>query len=314
MAPRPRSPRILVADDEQDLLQIMKDTLEAQGFVVETASDGVEALAAIRKSPPDIAILDLRMPRKDGFQVCAELRRDPVFEHLPVVMLSASGTRDNRVHGLDLGADDFINKPVDMVELLARVRMILKRSRQGLDANPLTRLPGNVSIETHIEEAIEGKEPLAVLYIDLNQFKAYNDAYGYDAGDRVIKATGQLLLEVTRREPTNGDFVGHIGGDDFIVITATDRMEKLAAEIIRRFDALVPTFYNDNDRKRGMITSTDRQGRISEFPLLSVAIGICHNKIHPLTSYAQVAQVGTELKKHAKKQNGSAFVIDRRQN
>jgi len=313
MAPRPRAPRILVADDEQDLLQIMRDTLEAQGFVVETAADGVEALAAIRKDPPDIAILDLRMPRKDGFQVCEELRRDPVFEHLPVVMLSASGTRDNRVHGLDLGADDFINKPVDMVELLARVRMIMKRSRQGLDANPLTRLPGNVSIETRIEEALDGKEPLAVLYIDLNQFKAYNDAYGYDAGDRVIKATGQLLLDVTRRDPKSNDFVGHIGGDDFIVVTAPERMEKLAAEILRRFDALSPSFYNEADRKRGNIVSTDRQGRMMEFPLLSAAIGICHNKSHPLTSYAQVAQIGTELKKHAKQQPGSSYVVDRRQ-
>jgi len=312
MAPRPRSPRILVADDEQDLLQIMRDTLEAQGFVVETASDGVEALAAIRKDPPDIAILDLRMPRKDGFQVCEELRRDPVFEHLPVVMLSASGTRDNRVHGLNLGADDFINKPVDMVELLARVRMIMKRSRQGLDANPLTRLPGNVSIETRIDEALEGGEPLAVLYIDLNQFKAYNDAYGYDAGDRVIKATGRLLLEIARKEPLKNDFVGHIGGDDFILITTPDRMEKLASETIRRFDALAPSFYNEADRKRGKIVSTDRQGRMMEFPLLSVAIGICHNKIHPLTTYAQVAQIGTELKKHAKSQPGSSFVIDRR--
>ena len=154
MAPQTRAPRILVADDEKDLLRILKDTLESQGFVVETASDGVEALAAIRSDPPDIAILDVRMPHKDGFSVCAELRRDPVLEHLPVIFLSASGTRETRVKGLDLGADDFVNKPVDIVELLARVRMIIKRSRHGLDANPLTRLPGNVSIATQDRKSV----------------------------------------------------------------------------------------------------------------------------------------------------------------
>jgi PleD family two-component response regulator len=310
--PPPHAPRILIADDEPDLLHIMKDTLERQGFSVETACDGVEALESIRKSAPDIAILDVRMPRKDGFDVCRALRRDPVFEHLPVIFLSASGTRDTRVQGLDLGADDFINKPVDIVELLARVRMILKRTRQGLDANPLTRLPGNLSIESHVEDAVAAERPLAVLYVDLNQFKAYNDAYGYDAGDRVIKAIGGLLLEVVRAAPEAGDFVGHIGGDDFIVITTTGRMEALAADICARFDALVPSFYKEEDRALGKIVTTDRKGRPVEYPLLSVAIGICHNLHKPLTSYAQVAALGAELKKAAKQHSGSSFVLDRR--
>jgi diguanylate cyclase (GGDEF)-like protein len=310
--PPPSRARILVADDEPDLLLIMKDTLERQGFSVDTAEDGILALEAIRSNPPDIAILDVRMPRKDGFGVVAELRKDPVLEHLPVIFLSASGTRDTRVQGIDLGADDFINKPVDMVELLARVRMIIRRSRQGLDANPLTRLPGNLSIESHIDEALAAGKPLAVLYVDLNQFKAYNDAYGYDAGDRVIKTLGSLLLSIVRDLPESGDFVGHIGGDDFIVITAPDRMETLAAKICKRFDALVPSFYSETDRARGKIVATDRKGQSVEYPLLSVAIGICHNSLHPLTSYGQVAQLGAELKKAAKAQAGSTFVTDRR--
>ncbi|MDE2040467.1 MAG: response regulator [Elusimicrobia bacterium] len=311
MAADRRSPRILVADDEPDLLRIIKDSLASHGFLVRTAADGAEALAAIRGDPPDVAILDVAMPRKNGFDVCTELRRDPLLEHLPVIFLSASGTRETRVKGLDLGADDFINKPVDIIELLARVRMIIRRSRQGLDANPLTRLPGNVSIENRVEEALERKLPMAVLYIDLNQFKAYNDAYGYDAGDRVIKAMGALLVELLR-EQGGDDFVGHIGGDDFIVLTSPERMAALAARICRRFDRLVPSFYNEADRARGRILSTDRKGRRVEYPLLSVAIGICHNSLGPLGSYPQVAQLCAEIKKAAKRKTGSAFVIDRR--
>lgn len=311
MTPRAlAAPRILVADDEPDLLTIMKETLEREGFAVECAQDGGEALQMIQSNPPDIAVLDLRMPRMDGFEVCRRLREDPLYEHLPCIILSASATRDSKVEGLNLGADDFINKPVDIVELLARVRMILKRTRQGLDANPLTRLPGNVSIETHVEDALAEGRPLAVLYVDLNQFKAFNDAYGYDSGDRVIKATGLMLLRVARER--QGRFLGHIGGDDFIVMTVPEDMEAVAKKICEEFDRMVPSFYNEADRARKRIVSTDRQGRMIEFPLLSVSIGICHNTHRRLTSYAQVSQYGAELKKAAKQIAGSAFVVDRR--
>ncbi len=310
--PDAKKTRILVADDEHDLLQIMRETLEREGFEVETAEDGQLALAAIRAHPPDIAVLDLRMPKLDGFGVCQKLREDPLFEHLPVILLSASGTRDNKVAGLNLGADDFITKPVDVPELLARIRMIIRRNRQDLDASPLTHLPGNVSIETHIDQKLKAKAPLAVLYIDINQFKAYNDAYGYDAGDRVLKATANLLIKITHQAPNAGDFVGHIGGDDFIVITDPDRMEALADLVIKTFDAESPAFYNENDRKKGKIISTDRQGRIREFPLLSIALGICHNRDRELNSYAQISQLGAELKKAAKAKSGSAYALDRR--
>ncbi|MBI3551082.1 MAG: response regulator [Elusimicrobia bacterium] len=311
-SPAAKKVRILVADDEPDLLQIMKETLEREGFEVETAEDGSRALQAIHSRAPDIAVLDLRMPRLDGFQVCQKLREDPLFEHLPVIILSATGTRDSKVTGLNLGADDFITKPVDVPELLARIRMIIRRNRQDLDASPLTRLPGNVSIETHIEQKLSSGEPIAVLYIDLNQFKAYNDAYGYDAGDRVLRATGELLIKITHEAPNAGDFVGHIGGDDFIVITAPERMERLAKRVIEGFDKLVPEFHNETDRKQGKIVSTDRQGRIREFPLLSVAIGICHSGHRKLESYGEISQLGTELKKAAKTKKGSAYVLDRR--
>jgi len=305
-------PRILLADDEPDLLALMKETLERQGFEVATAMDGQEALASIRQDPPDIAVIDLIMPRCDGFTVCRELRKDPLFAHLPIIILSASGSRDSKVEGLELGVDDFIAKSVDIRELLARIRMILKRTRQGLDANPLTRLPGNLSIESRIADGLDQGQPLAVLYLDVDHFKSYNDAYGYEAGDQVIRALARILVKVTRQFPGPPDFVGHIGGDDFIVVTEPARMEALARRVIAEFDAAVPGFYKEEDRKRGKIVSTDRQGNIQEFPLLSVSIGICHNVRKRLESLAQVSQLGAELKRHAKEQPGSKYLVDRR--
>ena len=303
--------RILIADDLPDLLQALKETLEREGYAVEAVPDGQAALASIRADPPDIAVLDLKMPRLTGFDVCRALRADPLLENLPVVILSASGSRDSRVEGLDLGADDFITKPVDIRELLARIRMILKRTRQGLDANPLTRLPGNLSIESHIERALVEKRPLAVLYVDLNQFKAYNDGYGYDAGDRVIKTLARVMVDQVRAGG-DADFIGHIGGDDFIALSTPDRMESAAKKICADFDAVVPSFYSEEDRARGSIVAKDRQGNTREFPLLSVSVGICHNRERPLLNFAHVATLGAELKKAAKAKPGSSYVVDRR--
>jgi len=308
--PRPAG-RILLADDVPDLLQALKETLERAGYAVAAVGDGEAALAAIRADPPDIAVLDLKMPKLSGFDVCRALRADPLLENLPVVILSAAATRENKIEGLDLGADDFITKPVDVRELLARIRMILKRTRQGLDANPLTRLPGNLSIESRIERALAEKRPLAVLYVDLNQFKAYNDAYGYDAGDRVLQALARVLVEQVRAGGPV-DFVGHIGGDDFIALSTPDRMEDAARRVCAAFDAVVPSFYSAADRARGAIVAKDRQGQQREFPLLSVAIGVCHNGDRALASFAQVAALGAELKKAAKTRPASAYVFDRR--
>lgn len=302
--------RILIADDLPDLLDALKETLEREGFRVTAVADGKAALDEIRRDPPDIAVLDFKMPKMTGFEVCAALREDPLLENLPVVILSASGTRDSKVEGLTLGADDFITKPVDIRELLARIRMILKRSRQGLDANPLTRLPGNLAIESRVERALAEGRPLAVLYCDLNQFKAYNDAYGYEEGDRVIRGLARVLVDRVREGAA--EFVGHIGGDDFIVLTSPEKMESVAKTICAGFDAVVPSFYNENDRARGFVVATDRQGQTREFPLLSVAVGICHNRDRKLTGFAQVAALGAELKKAAKAKTGSAFVVDRR--
>ncbi|MDE1977088.1 MAG: response regulator [Elusimicrobia bacterium] len=309
--PENASVTILVADDDPEIVHLLSEFLERSGFQVLRASDGLEALEKIRAQHPDIAVLDRHMPGLDGFSVCRLLRQDPLFEHMPLVILSAAAERESKIAGLDLGADDFIAKPVDMDELLARVRMILRRTQMGLDANPLTHLPGNASIENRVRQALASGRPLAVLYLDLNQFKAYNDVYGYDAGNRVIRETAHLLIRL-KGELETIDFVGHIGGDDFIVLSSPEHMEDVAARIAKEFDALAPGFYTPEDRTRGVIVTADRRGQIREFPIISVAMGVCHNAARTLESFAQISQICTELKRHAKEKGGSVYVIDRR--
>ncbi len=307
-----KSGRLVVADDQPDLLALMKDALEMDGFEVRAAENGQEALDLVHEDAPDCVVLDLFMPIKDGFEVCKELKSDIRYQNLPVILLSAAGQQDNRIQGLDIGADDFLVKPIEIVELLARIRMIVRRNQQGLDANPLTRLPGNVTIQNKIMASLVDNKPIAVLYFDLNNFKAYNDAYGFADGDKVLKKTSQLLVETVRAKGRPDDFVGHIGGDDFIVVSIPDHMEEIAKTVCENFDALAPSFYRDEDRQYGKLKSKDRRGNEVEFPFLGIAVGVCHNLLKPLTSFAEVAGIGSELKKHAKRIENSHYEIDRR--
>ena len=305
-------PRVLMADDQTELLMLMKEMVEAAGFEVVTANDGVEAMAAVFETNPDIIVLDYNMPRKDGLAVAQDLKNNPLFAHIPIIIVTAHGEKHTKLKGLSMGIDDYLIKPVDTDELVARIRMILKRNKQVLDTNPLSKLPGNPSIQARVEREIQKGGEFAVLYLDLDHFKAYNDTYGFEAGDRVIKATANLLVKLTIQNENSEDFIGHIGGDDFIVVTAFKGAEELAKRIVGSFYEIAPSFYSKSDRDRGCIVSTDRQGNIRKFPLLSISIGIVHNHNRPIHSFAQVSNIGTELKKAAKTADKIHYTMDRR--
>jgi len=308
----PDRPRVLLAEDQTELLLLMKETVEAAGFKVSIAHDGQEALKVIFETHPDIVVLDYTMPVKDGLTVAQDLKNNPLFAHIPIIICTAHSEKATKMKGLSMGIDDYLIKPVDTDELVARIRMILKRNKQVLDTNPLSKLPGNPSIQARVEREIQRGLEFAVLYLDLNNFKAYNDIYGFDAGDRILKATANLLVKFTIQNENSRDFIGHIGGDDFIIVTDFERSEKLAETIVSSFDEISPSFYTKEDRERGYIISTDRQNTVKKFPFLGIAIGIVHNKLRPLVSFAQVSNIGTELKKAAKARDKSAYIMDRR--
>ena len=307
-----QKPRVLIADDQTELLMLMKETVERAGFEVFIASDGGEALQVVFEMHPDIAVLDYNMPVKDGLQVAQDLKDNPLFAHIPIIICTAFGEKNTKIKGLSMGIDDYLIKPMDTDELIARIRMILKRNKLVLDTNPLSKLPGNPSIQARVEREIQQGGAFAVLYLDLNNFKAYNDIYGFEAGDRVLKATANLLAKLTIHNENSRDFIGHIGGDDFIIVTDFQKAEALASSIVAAFDEIAPSFYSPEDRARGYIVSTDRQSNIKKFPFLSIAIGIVHNKLRPLASFAQVSNIGTELKKGAKISDKSSYILDKR--
>ncbi len=302
-------PCILVADDDPGIRDVLRDMLERAGFRVAMAKDGEEALKGVADEKPDLMLLDVDMPRKNGWQVVQELKGDPIRQHLPVLLLTSMAQTQNKVHGLELGANDYITKPFNPRELLARVQGVLKQTRLELEANPLSRLPGNPSIDREIDARIRSGAKFAVLYCDLNNFKAYNDYYGFKRGDEIIQKAAQVLLAV--RAP--GDFVGHVGGDDFILVTKPQLAESMCRRIIAEFAKAAPSFYDPIARKKGYIEVADRQGHMMRFPLVGFSVGAVSNATRPLKSLGQVAALGTEMKKYAKKA-ASSYVFDRRTN
>ena len=313
MTARAPAQTILVADDDADLRDILRTILEPAGFAVAEAPDGARALALLRQQPPDLLILDYMMPGLTGPDVCGHVKGDMALRHVPIIMLTGKGEVQDKVQGITAGADDYLVKPFEPQELLARVRMVLRRTALDLEANPLTRLPGNVSIQRELERRIAGGAPFAVCWADLNRFKEFNDHYGFERGDEAIRQTAALLVKVAREAGTAQDFIGHIGGDDFVIITSEERGEAVSQAVVEQFDRLSDGFYDEEDRRRGHLVHTDRRGRQVRQPFLSIAIALITTAAGPLQSPAQVARVGAELKAYAKQFEGSVYVKERRQ-
>jgi len=250
------------------------------------------------------------LPDLDGFAVLGGLRARAQTALTPIVLVSALNTPQEKVQGFQLGADDYITKPFSLAELGARVRAAIRRSELEGSANPSTRLPGNIAIERALARRIEQGQPFAVCYCDLDNFKSYNDSYGFLKGDAVIHQTAHVLVAAVERNGNPDDFVGHIGGDDFVLVTTPERMRAVCAAVIESFDALAPLFYNPEARARGYIEGEDRRGRHERFPLVSISIMIVTNERAPIHHMAQVAQRAIELKKIAKQHTGSVYILD----
>ena len=304
--------RILVVDDDPDIARFVEVNLRSVGYDVVVASDGEEALRRAEELLPDLVLLDVMMPRVDGFEVAQRIRRNPRTANTSIIMLTAKALTSDRVLGLTSGADDYIIKPFDPIELLARVKTTLRRAREMKNLSPLTGLPGNIRIQDEIQRQVEEDAPFAVLYCDLDNFKAYNDHYGFVKGDRVITATARLLQETLAELARNEGFVGHVGGDDFVVVLPPEIAETAAGRICELFDQEVKAFYDREDLERGFVEVEDRQGNPQKFGLIAVSVGIATTAKRKFSHYGEAVDVATEMKGVAKRQPGSSFAVDRR--
>ena len=303
--------RILIAEDEPHIRELLHMQLELSGFDVVEACDGVEAVELAERARPDVMLLDVMMPRMDGYEALKRLRGSYATRFIPIIMLTAKNTREDTMSGFRGGANDYIVKPFDTSELLLRINNQLQWSRQQREANPLTGLPGNLSINEESARRLASGAPFALLQVDIDYFKAYNDHYGYARGDEAIQTLSRLLVETAGRHG-EGNFVGHIGGDDFVLLSTPEHAEAIGQGIIESFDRAVPGLYDPEDRERGYVEVMSRRHNLERFPLMSVTIALVRTDRAQVSHLAQLTDIAQELKAHGKGIPGSVLVGERR--
>jgi diguanylate cyclase (GGDEF)-like protein len=302
---------ILVVEDDADMRRFIETNLRLEGYRVITAADGAMALATVAIEVPDLVLLDSTMPDFDGIELTRRFRADSRTATMPIIMLTANSMTADRALGLTAGADDCIGKPFDTLELVARVRSTLRRNTEARAVSPLTGLPGNVRIEDELAGRVASRRPFAVAYFDLDNFKAFNDAYGFLRGDEVI-----LLFATALRRAAAGAnppaFLGHVGGDDFVLVCAPEQVDEMCKAAVDYFDQQVPALHDPEDVARGGLEIRDRQGTLRRFPLVSVSVGIATTERREFQDHREVVAVATEMKGVAKGEPGSAIAVDRR--
>lgn len=307
-----RRSTVVVVEDDDDMRRMIELNLRPGGFEVITAPDGETALDLIRKVDPDLVILDIMMPRMDGLEVCERMREDVATRYVPVIFLSAKSRLEDRVAGLTVGGDDYLTKPFDPVELVARVGAAIKRSKRLRGLNPLTHLPGNTEVEEAVYERVASAGRFALLHIDLDDFKAFNDYYGFLRGDRAIRMLSECAREVLGAQTDSSYFLGHLGGDDFIAVVDEDAAEAVAKEIIACWDERIAKLYEPADLARGYIEIRNRRRDICRYPKMTISIGVATTAAHPFSSHRRASEIAGEMKHVAKNMTGSSYAIDRR--
>ena len=301
--------RVLFIEDSPTLAQLLEISLVQAGYQVERATSGEEGLELARADPPDLLLCDVMLPGIDGFEVVRVLRRELATANMSIIMLTAMA---NVMEGLDAGADDYVLKPYDHKELLARVRSVLRRARAMRALSPLTGLPGNTRIQEELERAIETDRRFALLYADLDNFKAYNDHYGFARGDDVLRLAARLFYGAVQAAGGADAFVGHVGGDDFVAITGEEAAKAVVEDLIERFDHEIPSLYDPEDAEHGWIEVENRRRELERFPLVSVSVGVASTASRRFGHYAEAVAAASEMKSLAKQQPGSAWAADRR--
>lgn len=288
---------ILFADDDPAMRAMVTDALTSAGHRVRAVANGTEALREVRADPPDLALLDYRMGTPDGLEVCRRIKNNPQLEHLPVLMLTAEGDVEDRIRGFEAGANDYLAKPFDARELIARVKALLLLSEQARGLNPSTGLPGGVMIEREFAHRRELGNPFALCYLDLEHFKSFNDRFGFATANSVIEHLGTELRNSVAGTP---HFAGHIGGDDFVVMCSQEDARPLVERVQRGLREALVRYVPAEVVASGVYRGRLRNGGEESVPLTRVTAVVLYLDPVAMPSLAVLAETAAEGKAHAK--------------
>jgi len=262
--------RILIVDDEPAIVELLEEHLQSEGYETEHAFSGEEALLRLEKSAPDLVILDLMLPGMDGYEVCRLMQADARLNHVPVIMLTARSAVPNKVMGYQRGADDYMVKPFDPDELSVRVRAQLHHLYHDT-VSELTGLPGPEAVEQKIIEVTNSQDgSWAIIYVDIENFTAYNESYSFIEGDDMINMAAHALKQALDEEGKTGDFIGHMGGDQFVLVSQPQLVEAIINSATRHFQEATSDFYSPTDREQGYVVTVDHQGHLTRMKLCTL--------------------------------------------
>ena len=300
----------IIDDDESSIVifrELFKNDPEYKFISVKT-----EQIDIALKNIPSLIVINEDAIDRDVVELCKKIRKDEDNTITPVIVVSSKDQKEHRVKILQESVEYYIKKPVDEQYLYYTVKNLNRLLSSNRRVSPLTGLPGNVQIHAELKKRILKQEPFSVLYVDLDNFKAYNDVYGFLKGDEIIEFTADTIIKLVNSDELENTFVGHIGGDDFVAIVPGINCEKLCQNIIAHFDANVKKFFTEKDLEKGYIEVANRRGIIEQFPLTSVSIGVVIADTGRFHNILEIGEIGAQVKHAAKSVMGSSYAVDKR--
>jgi len=288
--------RLLIVEDDNDISDMLNIYFSSEGYEIDTALRGSDALLKTRQNLPHLIVLDIILPDIDGFEVCRRLRTNPRTSHVPIIFLTQKDERSDKLQGLELGADDYITKPFDIEELKLRIQRSIARSEQQSLTDPHSGLPSGKLIEEQLRKFIM-KKGWTFLDINIQNFEPFNELYGFIAGDDVLRFTAMLMGEIIDEWGTEDDFIGHPGGSRFIIITSTETAQKIQENLKNRFDNEVLSHYNFMDRSQGYIFTTNQNGIQEQVPFMNLCIGEVSQEQYEFSDIRQITELAAEARR-----------------
>ena len=305
----PSHGKILIVDDTVDIATMLQFYFNAKGFQTRMVHRGGDALTTTRQWAPNLILLDINMPDMDGYDVCRQLRSNLRTSHVPIIFLTEKNDKSDKIRGLELGVDDYITKPFDMEELHLRALNTLRRAGQESHTHPVTGLPGARLIEEQLKHLIH-QPTWALAMATVNHFSEFNNVYGFVAGDDALKTISMMLADVLNERGTPNDFLGHIGGPDFVFTTLPEYVKSITEAVVMRFDRDIPLLYSYQDRKNGhmIVQEGDRSRPV---PLMTLSIGVITSAIASFTDIRELSEASTEARQRARLALGSSVYFER---
>jgi PleD family two-component response regulator len=290
---------MLIVEDDFDISNMLRIYFQSHGYEVAVAQRGEDALAMCRKQLPHIIVLDIMLPDMDGYDVCRELRSNLRTSHVPIIFLTQKDERSDKIHGLELGADDYITKPFDLEELKLRVKSAISRATVQSLTNPTTGLPGGRLIEDQLRQLMK-RDGWGILYVGLQGFDAFTEVYGFVAGEEVLRFMAMILGQTVDSAGTHNDFIGHVGGDDFIVITDDRKLvQSMVQDLEKRFNEGIGTHYDWQTREQGFLIVRDDAGNETKVDLMTIAVGVLSAEDGPFSDIREITESAASARREA---------------